>query len=87
MPGHKIAMPNPLSDGAVDYADGSPKTVPQYAKDVSAFLMWAAEPKLEDRKRVDFRVLVFLTVYAGLLIVAKKKIWSRMQTHAGPDTP
>ena len=87
MPGHKIAMPNPLSDGAVDYADGSPKTVHQYAKDVSAFLMWAAEPKLEERKRLGIRVLIFLIVYALLLFAAKKKVWSRAAAHAGLDAP
>jgi hypothetical protein len=76
-PGHKIAMPNPLSEGLVDYEVGSPKTVQQYAKDISAFLMWAAEPKLEDRKRLGFRVLNFLIVYAGFLRLVKKKIWSR----------
>ncbi|MGH6868943.1 MAG: cytochrome c1 [Methylocella sp.] len=83
-PGHKIAMPKPLGDGVVDYADGAPKTVPQYAKDVSAFLMWAAEPKLEERKRLGLRVLVFLVVYAVLLLAVKKKIWSR--AHAGLDS-
>jgi ubiquinol-cytochrome c reductase cytochrome c1 subunit len=87
MPGHKIAMPMPLSDGAVDYADGSPKTVPQYAKDVTAFLMWAAEPKLEERKRLGFGVLIFLFVYALLLLVVKKKIWHRTEAHPSPDTP
>jgi cytochrome c1 len=84
-PGHKIAMPKPLSDGVVDYADGSPKTVQQYAQDVAAFLMWAAEPKLEERKRLGFRVLIFLIVYAGLLLLVKKKIWSRVK--AGPGMP
>ncbi|MGH6850169.1 MAG: cytochrome c1 [Methylocella sp.] len=74
-PGHKIAMPKPLSDGVVDYADGSPKTVPQYAKDVSAFLMWAAEPKLDERKRLGLSVLAFLIIYAGMLLIVKKKIW------------
>ncbi|WGJ16099.1 cytochrome c1 [Methylocapsa sp. D3K7] len=87
MPGHKIAMPMPLSDGAVDYADGSPKTVPQYAKDVTAFLMWAAEPKLEERKRLGFGVLIFLVVYALLLLVVKKKIWHSPTAHPSPDTP
>ncbi|WP_036260963.1 cytochrome c1 [Methylocapsa aurea] len=82
-PGHKIAMPNPLSDGAVDYADGSPKTVRQYAKDVSAFLMWTAEPKLEERKAIGFRVLVFLCVFAGLLYFVKRKIWARVHDDAG----
>ena len=46
-PGHAIAMPPPLSDGRVDYTDGTPATLDQYAKDVTAFLMWAAEPHLE----------------------------------------
>jgi ubiquinol-cytochrome c reductase cytochrome c1 subunit len=87
MPGHKIAMPMPLSDGAVDYTDGSPKTVQQYAKDVSAFLMWAAEPKLEERKRLGFGVLIFLSIYALLLLAVKKKIWSRPEAHASLDTP
>jgi cytochrome c1 len=87
MPGHKIAMPNPLSDGAVEYEDGSPKTVQQYAKDISAFLMWAAEPKLEERKRVGFNVLIFLLIYALLLFAVKKKIWSRPEAHVEPDTP
>jgi ubiquinol-cytochrome c reductase cytochrome c1 subunit len=87
MPGHKIAMPKPLSDGAVDYADGSPKTVQQYAKDVSAFLMWAAEPKLEERKRLGFNVLIFLAVYGLLLFAAKKKIWHRPEAEVSHDTP
>jgi short chain dehydrogenase/Cytochrome C1 family len=67
------------------YADGSPKTVQQYAKDVAAFLMWAAEPKLDERKRLGFRVLIFLVVYAGLLFLVKKKIWSRVKAKAGHD--
>lgn len=87
MPGHKIAMPKPLSDGAVDYADGTPKTVQQYAKDVTAFLMWAAEPKLEERKRLGFGVLIFLAVYALLLYAVKKRIWHRPEAHIGTDTP
>jgi ubiquinol-cytochrome c reductase cytochrome c1 subunit len=86
-PGHKIAMPKPLSDGLVNYADGSPKTVRQYAKDVSAFLMWAAEPKLEERKRLGFRVLIFLIVYAVMLLLVKKKIWSRAKAKAEHDMP
>src|SRR5262249_62206401 len=76
-PGHKIAMPKPLADGVVDYTDGSPGTVQQYAKDVTAFLMWAAEPKLEERKKLGMSVLGFLSIYALLLFAAKKKIWSR----------
>ena len=86
MPGHKIAMPMPLSDGAVNYEDGPPKTVQQYAKDVAAFLMWAAEPKLEERKRLGFGVLIFLSIYALLFFAAKNKIWSRPEAHVDLDT-
>ncbi|MDB5594450.1 MAG: Cytochrome c1 [Hyphomicrobiales bacterium] len=75
-PGHKIGMAKPLSDGQVEYTDGSPKTVQQYARDVAAFMMWAAEPKLEDRKRTGFRVMAFLLIFGGLLYYTKKKVWS-----------
>ncbi len=78
MPNHKIAMPKPLSDGQVDYADGSPKTLDQYSKDVSAFLMWAAEPKLEQRKAMGLRVMIFLVVFATLLFFIKKRVWARV---------
>jgi ubiquinol-cytochrome c reductase cytochrome c1 subunit len=76
MPGNHIAMPPPLTDGQIDYTDGSPKTTQQYAKDVSAFMMWAAEPKLEERKRIGFNVMVYLIVFAALLYFTKKKVWS-----------
>ncbi len=75
-PGGKIGMPKPLSDGQVEYTDGSPKTVPQYSRDVGAFLMWMAEPKLEERKQTGFRVMAFLLLFAGLLYLTKKKIWA-----------
>ena len=69
-------MPPPLQDGQVTYDDGSPQTVAQYSKDVAAFLMWAAEPKLVQRKRIGFQVMIFLIVLAGLLYFTKKKVWS-----------
>lgn len=76
-PGNNIAMPNMLAaDGQVQYQDGTAATVDNYARDVVAFLMWTAEPKLEERKRVGLSVLVFLTVFAGLLYFTKKKVWS-----------
>ncbi|MSP44416.1 MAG: cytochrome c1 [Xanthobacteraceae bacterium] len=75
-PGHAIAMPPPLSDKRVDYTDGSPATTDQYAKDVSAFMMWAAEPHMEARKRIGFQVMIFLLVFAGLLYFATKKVWA-----------
>lgn len=75
-PGHALAMPPPLSDKRVEYTDGSPTTVDQYAKDVTAFMMWAAEPHLETRKRIGLQVMVFLIVFAGLLYFTKKRVWA-----------
>jgi ubiquinol-cytochrome c reductase cytochrome b/c1 subunit len=74
-PAHSIAMPPPLTDGRVDYTDGSPATVDQYAKDVAAFMMWAAEPHLEARKRIGFQVMIFLVIFAGLMYFTKKRVW------------
>jgi ubiquinol-cytochrome c reductase cytochrome b/c1 subunit len=75
-PGHAIKMPKPLSDGQVQFDDGAPQTVQQYATDVSAFLMWAAEPKLEERKRIGMQVIIFLIVLSGLLYFTKRKVWA-----------
>jgi cytochrome c1 len=77
-PGHNTAMPQPLQNGQVVYDDGAPQTVDQYAKDVSAFLMWAAEPHLVQRKRIGFQVMIFLIVLSGLLYFTKKKVWSKV---------
>jgi cytochrome c1 len=74
-PGHAIAMPKPLSDGQVEYTDGTPATLDQYGRDISAFLMWAAEPKLDARKSLGFQVFVFLIVLTVLLYFTKKKVW------------
>jgi ubiquinol-cytochrome c reductase cytochrome b/c1 subunit len=74
-PGGAIGMPKPLSDGQVEYTDGTPTTVDQYGRDVAAFLMWAAEPTLDQRKRIGFQVMIFLIVFAGLLYFTKKKVW------------
>lgn len=78
-PGNQIAMAQPLDDDAVEYSDGSPATQQQMSADVVTFLMWAAEPHLEARKRLGFQVLIFLAVFAGLLFLVKKKIWSRVE--------
>jgi ubiquinol-cytochrome c reductase cytochrome c1 subunit len=76
--GVSLKMPPPLSDGLVTYADGSPETVDQYARDVSAFLMWGAEPHLVDRKRLGFMTLVFLGVFAVLMYLTKQRVWSKV---------
>ena len=75
-PGQNIAMPPPLQAGQITFDDGSPQTMQQYSKDVAAFLMWAAEPKLVQRKRTGFQVMIFLIVLTGLLYFTKKKVWS-----------
>ena len=74
--GKSLAMPQPIQDGAVTYDDGSPQTIDQYAKDVSAFLMWAAEPHMEARKQTGFNVMAFLILFAGLVYLTKRKIWA-----------
>jgi ubiquinol-cytochrome c reductase cytochrome c1 subunit len=75
-PGHRIAMPQPITDGAVDYKDGTKPTLDNYSKDVAAFLSWAAEPNLPERKRIGMRVLIFLILFAVLLYYVKKRIWA-----------
>jgi len=75
-PGHAIKMPKPLSDGQVTFDDGSPATTAQYAKDVTTFLMWTAEPHMEARKKLGMQVFVFLILLTGLLYFTKKKIWA-----------
>jgi cytochrome c1 len=81
-PGHQIAMPPPLIDGVVTYADGTKPTADNYARDVSAFLMWAAEPKLEERHMLGARVIVFLFVLAVVMFLAKRVVWSSLHGHA-----
>jgi cytochrome c1 len=80
-PGHAIGMPKPLSDGQVEYTDGTPTTVDQYGRDIAAFLMWAAEPTLDARKRLGFQVFVFLIVLAGLLYFTKRRVWYLVKHH------
>ncbi|HLB79713.1 MAG TPA: cytochrome c1 [Dongiaceae bacterium] len=76
--GRQIAMPPPLSEGAVEYADGTPATVEQMAEDVTVFLSWAAEPELEARKRMGVKTLLFLIVFTGMLYAVKRKVWMKL---------
>ena len=71
-----LAMAKPIADDQVTYDDGAPQTVDQYAHDVSAFLMWAAEPHLEERKRTGFMVMVFLVIFTGLIYLTKKSVYA-----------
>ena len=75
-PGNQIAMVAPLSDGIVKYQDGTPAKVENYAKDVAAFLAWAADPTLESRKSTGWIVMLYLAITALLLFVGKKRIWA-----------
>jgi len=74
-PGGQIAMPSPIDDDAVEYADGTAATKKQLSEDVSAFLMWAAEPKLEDRHRIGLKTMLFLIVLTGLFVMVKRRVW------------
>jgi ubiquinol-cytochrome c reductase cytochrome b/c1 subunit len=75
-PGHSIKMPMMLMDGVVSYGDGTPETADQYAKDVTSYLMWAAEPHMEARKRMGLQVMIFLLILSSLLYFTKKRIWA-----------
>lgn len=77
--GPALAMAQPLYEGSVTYEDGSPETVDQYSKDVSAFLMWTAEPMLVERKQMGFNVMIFLIIFAVLLYFSKKQVWSGLK--------
>ena len=75
-PGKLIGMPQPLYEDGVEYADGTKATPNQMAKDVTAFLAWAAEPEMEDRKRLGISVILFLLVLTILSYLAMKQIWA-----------
>ncbi|MGC1576447.1 MAG: cytochrome c1 [Beijerinckiaceae bacterium] len=90
-PGNRIAMAPPLTDGVVEYPkepDGKPivpETVAQYSKDVAAFLMWAAEPKLDQRKRIGFEVMLYLLLAAGLMYFVKKRYGPKFTPFSNND--
>jgi cytochrome c1 len=73
--GGQIAMPPPLNADQVTYADGTMATVDQQARDVVSFLSWAADPKMEERKRTGFSVMVFLVILASLLYLSYQRVW------------
>jgi len=80
MYGNKIKMSNQLSEGLVEYSDGTNASVEQMAKDVSTFLMWTAEPHLETRHRMGFKAIVYLIILTTLVYFSMKRIWSRVKT-------
>jgi ubiquinol-cytochrome c reductase cytochrome c1 subunit len=78
-----LAMAPPLADGAVSYADGSKNDVKHMAKDVSAFLMWAAEPKLEVRNSIGWAALIFLLIGTIIAWFAYQSIWADKKPKKG----
>jgi len=78
--GGLIAMAPPLADDKVSFDDGTKSTVRQQAQDVAAFLMWAAEPKLEERKQMGLSVMIFLILFSGLLYASYRRVW-RHESH------
>lgn len=77
--GHQIAMPAPLSDGQVQYMDGTHASVEQMAHDVVVFLQWAAEPEMEHRKSMGLKVVIFLIGFTVVFYVAKRRIWANLK--------
>jgi len=84
-PGGWISMGPPLSEDQVEFADGHPATVEAMSEDVAAFLMWAAEPKMMDRKNAGFVGVIFLTVLSVLLYLVNKRLWAPHKGKARKD--
>ena len=75
-PGHQIAMPPPLTDGRVTYADGTQATVEQMAHDVTTFLTYIANPEMEQRKQMGVKIVIFLALLTGVTYAVKRRVWS-----------
>jgi len=82
MPGQKIKMAEPISDGIVEYADGTETSKAQIARDVTAFLVWAADPHLEARHKMGFKVFFYLIILLTMVYLSKQKVWSRFGSKA-----
>ena len=85
MPGNKIKMSAPLSDGIVEYSDGTQATAAQMSKDVTTFLVWASEPHLEAQHRMGFKAIIYLIILLSLVYMSKQKIWSRFGQQDGKE--
>ncbi|SCA56411.1 Cytochrome c1 [Candidatus Terasakiella magnetica] len=78
-PGYYNSMPPQMTEELVEYEDGTPMTAEQHAKDISAFLNWAAEPELDERKSMGLKVMLFLLVLTAMLYALKRKIWANVK--------
>lgn len=77
-PGGFIAMAPPLAAGQVSFDDGTKSTLEQQAKDVAAFITWASEPKMQERKAFGLTAMIYLLIFTGLLYVSYRKIWKNV---------
>ena len=73
--GHQIAMAQPLDEGYVDYDDGTENTLTQLAEDITTFLVWSAEPELEERKKLGIKVILFFIVLGSIVFIVKNRLW------------
>ena len=80
MYGNQIKMSAPLTEDLIEYGDGTEASIEQMSKDVTTFLMWAAEPHLETRHQMGFKAIVYLIILTVLVYFSMKKIWSRVET-------
>lgn len=78
MLGGIIAMPPPLTAGKVTFDDGKPSTLDQEAQDISAFLTWASDPHMEQRKQMGMAVMAYLIIFSGLLYASYRRIWRKV---------
>ena len=80
MPGNKIKMSEPISDGIVEYSDGTKSSKAQIAKDITTFLVWASEPHLESQHRMGFKSIFYLIILITLVYMSKQKVWARFSS-------
>ena len=80
-------MSPPLTEGIVEYeGEGAPKpTLRQMAHDVSLFLAWAGEPRMEERKRIGFQVMIYLILFTILLYFSTRRLWLRAHQESEED--
>lgn len=74
-PGGMIAMAPPLAPGKVTFDDGTPSTMENQARDVAAFIAWASEPKMQERKSFGLAAMAYLIIFTGLLYWSYRRIW------------
>ena len=73
--GYQISMAQPLDEGYVDYDDGTENNLPQLAEDITTFLVWSAEPELEERKKLGIKVILFFIVLGSIVFIVKNRLW------------